>query len=291
MRFGYLSLNDAGGIRPDTLAAELEARGFDSVWMPEHSHIPVSRDTPYPAGGDLPEGYWRMMDPFVSLTLAASATTDLKLYTGICLILEHDLLDLACATATLDVVSGGRLHLGIGVGWNAEELANHRPEIPFRLRYSAMQERVAALRAAWTEEEASFSGRWDSFSPSWVYPKPVRGTVPVALGNAGPVGIGHAAAYADEWCPIDASLLNDGRKPDPAGAIALFREKKAEAGRADVAVPITVFCSSLRPDRLERYVELGVERLVVMPASMAPHPAADTLAYLDRVAPLMEKLG
>ena len=155
MKFGYLSLNDADGVRPDRLARELEDRGFDSVWMPEHSHIPVSRATPYPGGGDLPDGYWHMMDPFVSLTAAAMATTSLTLATGICLVLEHDLLDLACTVATLDVLSGGRVLLGIGVGWNAEELANHRPDLPFRQRYSAMRERVDALRSIWTEEAPS----------------------------------------------------------------------------------------------------------------------------------------
>ena len=225
MRFGYLTVNAIEGIRPDVLASELEARGFDSIWVPEHSHIPVSRQTPYPAGGDLPEGYWRMMDPFVSLAMAAQATTTLELCTGICLLLEHDVLDLACTTATLDALSGGRLRLGVGVGWNEEELVNHRPGLPFKLRYSAMEERVAALRTAWADEEASFEGRWDQFTSSWVYPKPVKGTIPVALGNAGPLGIEHAARYADEWCPIDASMLNTGGRPDPAGAIDLFRSK------------------------------------------------------------------
>src|SRR5262245_31735765 len=129
MELGFLTLNHAGGIRPDALARELEDRGFDSVWVPEHSHIPASRQTPYPGGGDLPDGYWHMMDPFVSLQAAASATSTIKLCTGICLVLEHDLLDLACTVATLDALSGGRVLLGIGVGWNEEELTNHRPDL------------------------------------------------------------------------------------------------------------------------------------------------------------------
>ena len=114
MRFGFLTVNALQGIRPDVLATELEQRGFDSIWVPEHSHIPVSRATPYPAGGPLPEGYWRMMDPFVSLAMAAQTTTTLELCTGICLLLEHDVLDLACSAATLDALSGGRLRLGVG---------------------------------------------------------------------------------------------------------------------------------------------------------------------------------
>jgi len=291
MRFGYLGLNSVEGIRPDDLAKALEDRGFDSVWMPEHSHIPTSRQSPYPAGGELPEGYWRMMDPFVSLAMAAQVTTDLELCTGICLLLEHDLLDLACTTATLDALTGGRLRLGVGVGWNEEELANHRPDLPFKLRYSAMEERVAALRTAWGEEEASFDGRWDSFTSSWVYPKPANGTVPVALGNAGPVGIEHAARYADEWCPIDASMLNTGGKPDPAGAIDLFRTKAAEAGRPAEDIPISIFSMGNRPDRLERYAELGADRVVIMPRTMKLHSADDTLRHLDDLATMVADLA
>jgi len=292
VKFGYLSLNDADGIRPDRLARELEERGFDSVWMPEHSHIPASRATPYPGGGDLPDGYWHMMDPFVSLTAAAMATTSLTLATGICLVLEHDLLDLACTVATLDVLSSGRVLLGIGVGWNAEELANHRPDLAFSQRYSAMRERVDALRSIWTEEAPSREGRFERFSPSWVYPKPVQAPVPIALGNAGRVGIGHAAEYADHWCPIDAQLLNDSGRPDVAGGIALFREKAEAAGRDAGTIPISVFAFG-RPnrERLESYAALGVERIVIPPASMTRHDEQATLAWLDRWAPLMAEVG
>ncbi|MBT5754568.1 MAG: TIGR03619 family F420-dependent LLM class oxidoreductase [Acidimicrobiaceae bacterium] len=291
MRFGYLTVNAIEGIRPDVLASELEQRGFDSLWVPEHSHVPVSRKTPYPAGGDLPEGYWRMMDPFVSLAMAAQVTSTLELCTGICLLLEHDVLDLACTTATLDALSGGRLRLGVGVGWNEEELANHRPDLPFKLRYSAMEERVAALRTAWKDDEASFEGRWDRFSESWVYPKPIDGTVPVALGNAGPLGIEHAARYADEWCPIDASMLNIGGRPDPAGAIDLFRSKAAEAGRPAEDIPISIFSMSNRRDRIERYGELGADRVVFMPKTMELHDADATLRHLDELADMVTDLA
>ncbi len=291
MRFGYLSLNALEGIRPDELARELEDRGFDSIWVPEHSHIPTSRTSPYPAGGDLPEGYWRTMDPFVSLSLAAAATDSIELCTGVCLLLEHDLLDLACTTATLDALTGGRLRLGVGVGWNAEELANHRPDLPFHLRYSAMRERVEALRVAWSQERPSFDGRWDRFDESWVYPKPADGTIPIALGNAGPVGIEHAATYADEWCPIDASMLNDGRKPDVPGAIDLFRTKVADAGRNPEDVPISIFTMGNRLDRIERYAELGVDRVVIMPPTMELHDARATATHLDSMAEAISQLS
>ena len=217
MKFGYLTGNHASGILPGHLARELEARGFDSVWFPEHTHIPVERRSPYPNGGQLPGSYIHMMDPWVSIAAASAETTTLTLGTGICLLLEHDLLDLACTVATADVVSQGRVVMGIGVGWNEEELENHRPDLPFRKRYSAMRERVEALRVAWREDEASFQGTWDRYSPSWVFPKPVEGTVPIALGNAGPLGIQHAAEYADEWAPIDVGVMNVNGKPDVLG--------------------------------------------------------------------------
>ena len=290
MEFGYLSVNTIEGIRPDDLARELESRGFDSVWMPEHSHIPTSRATPYPAGGDLPEGYWRMMDPFVSLSLAAAATENITLYTGVCLLLEHDLLDLACTTATLDSLSGGRLRLGVGVGWNEEEFFNHRPDVPFKMRYSAMEERVAALRTAWRDDEASFDGRWDKYEESWVYPKPHHGTVPVALGNAGPVGIHHAARYADEWCPIDASMLNSGEGPDVPGAIELFRNLAADADRNPEDIPISICVLDVKPHRIERYAELGVDRVVIGAPTMEVHDADATLRHLDQAAPMLEQL-
>lgn len=291
MRFGYLSLNNAEGIRPARLARELEDRGFDSVWMPEHSHIPVSRDTPYPAGGDLPDGYWHMMDPFVSLQAAAAVTTKLILATGICLVLEHDILDLACTVATLDVLSGGRALLGIGVGWNREELVNHRPELPFKLRYSAMRERVDALRRIWTEEEPAYDGRFERFSASWVYPKPIQQPVPIALGNAGKVGIQHAAEYADHWCPIDAQLLNYDGKPDVRGGIELFRRLAAEAGRPAEDIPISVFAfGPPNRKRLDVYEELNVERIVVPPPTMMRHDEAATLGWLDQWAPVLEQM-
>lgn len=284
MRYGYLTLNWAGGIRPDDLAKELEDRGFDSIWVPEHSHIPTSRQSPYPGGGELPEGYFHNMDPFVSLTAAAGATTSLTLATGVCLLLEHDVLNLACKTATLDVLSGGRLLLGVGVGWNREELANHRPDVPFSKRYSAMAERVEALRTAWREEQPAFEGTWDRFEVSWVYPKPLQQPIPIALGNAGEVGIGHAARYADHWCPIDASLLNTGGRPDPRGGVELFRRLAAEAGRDPDAIPISLFVwGQPKPQRLETYAELGVERLVFQPPTMELHDRDATLRWLDQL--------
>jgi len=289
MKFGYLTGNHAGGILPGHLARELESRGFDSVWFPEHSHIPVERRSTYPNGGQLPETYFHMMDPWVSISAAAAETTTLTLGTGICLILEHDLLDLACTVATADVLSEGRVVMGIGVGWNEEELENHRPDLPFRKRYSAMRERVEALRVAWRDDEASFQGTWDRYSPSWVFPKPAAGTVPIAMGNAGPLGIQHAAEYADEWAPIDVGIMNVGGKPDVLGGIKRFRGLADEAGREGSSIPISLYIWG-RPQlqRLEEYAEAGVTQFVFTPVNFDLPPADDTLRYLDELAPTLE---
>ncbi len=292
MKFGYLTLNNPGGIRPDVLARELEHRGFESIWVPEHSHIPTSRQTGYPGGGDLPDGYWQMMDPFVSLMAAATASTRLRLATGICLALEHDLLDLACTVATLDVLSQGRVLLGVGVGWNKEELANHRPDVPFNQRYLAMRERLDALRTIWADDEPEFDGRWDRFSRLWSYPKPLQQpTVPIALGSAGQRGIKLAATHADAWCPIDNSLIGKDGRRDVHGGIELFRRLAAEAGRDPDAIPITIFAWSAKPARLESYAELGVERVVLPPPSMWTDKAADPLTYLDSLGPVVAELA
>ena len=290
MKFGYLTGNHAEGILPGDLARELEARGFDSVWFPEHSHIPVDRRSPYPNGGPLPGSYFHMMDPWVSIAAAAAETNTLTLGTGICLLLEHDLLDLACAVATADVLAEGRVVMGIGVGWNEEELENHRPDLPFKKRYSAMRERVEALRTAWRDEEATFSGTWDSFSTSWVFPKPVKGTVPIALGNAGPLGIQHAAEYADEWAPIDVGVMNTDGKPDVLGGIQGFRNLADEAGRDGSSIPISLYIwGRPRQERLEQYAEAGVTQFVFTPVNFDLPSADDTLRYIDELASAVEE--
>ena len=290
MKFGYLTGNHAEGILPGDLARELEARGFDSVWFPEHSHIPVDRRSPYPNGGPLPGSYFHMMDPWVSIAAAAAETSTLTLGTGICLLLEHDLLDLACAVATADVLAEGRVVMGIGVGWNEEELENHRPDLPFKKRYSAMRERVEALRTAWRDEEASFSGTWDSFSTSWVFPKPIKGTVPIALGNAGPLGIQHAAEYADEWAPIDVGVMNTDGKPDVLGGIQRFRDLADEAGRDGSSIPISLYVwGRPRQERLEEYAEAGVTQFVFTPVNFDLPSADETLRYIDELTSAIEE--
>jgi probable F420-dependent oxidoreductase len=277
-------MNTPEELSADRLGRALEQRGFESLWMGEHSHIPVSRKTPYPAGGELPAPYKRMMDPFVTLTLAATATETLRLGTGVALPLEHDLLVLAKTVATLDRVSGGRLEFGVGVGWNEEELANHRP-IPWKQRYRALAESVAALRSLWCQEEAEFHGEFYDFDPVWSFPKPLQSPhPPVLCGTAGKLGTKHAVEWADAWMPMDVGLGNVARK------VALFRRAAEEAGREPVPISIVTFGD---PDleTLVSYAELGIERAVVGGAREGWDDPRTTLPFLDRYAEMIPKLG
>jgi probable F420-dependent oxidoreductase len=290
MRVGYFSTNTAAGINPGVLAKELEDRGFESMWLPEHSHIPVDR-VPVPGLGDsVPDAYVHIMDPYVSLALAAGATTSLVLGTGVSMVLEHDILDLACRVATLDVLSGGRMRLGVAVGWIREELRNHRPDIPWSARYEAVSERVAALRLLWAEEAAGFEGHWHNFTTSWLYPKPVGGSVPIGYGYSGSRGLRIAAREADEWMPIDLDVAETAGSLDEA--IRRFRQRAAEAGRDPEGIPITLFCWGWAPgdppiDRLRAYEDLGVYRVVVPPPTMERHNAEVTLRRLDEYSALL----
>ena len=290
MKIGYLGLNHIGCISPGTMAKELEDRGYDSFWVPEHSHLPVMRESQYPGGQDLPSGYAHMMDPFVSLAMASEATTTIKLATGICLVLEHEVLDLANTVATLDALSGGRVILGIGVGWNAEELANSRPDVPFKKRFSATRDRVGALRTAWTQDEASYSSDYDNFQPSYIYPKPHNGLVPIAMGQAGPIGIKHSAEYADEWCPIDISLVGVSGEQSVEGGIALFHRELEAVGRNPESVPISLFTwTRPKKERLEQLEKLGVHRLVLTPPSMRREDDDQSLKFLDECESVLEE--
>ena len=204
MELGFSTMNTADDLPPGVVAKAVEDRGYTAFFVGEHSHIPASRLTPYPAGGDLPDLYRRIMDPFVSLAMAASSTTRLTLGLGVCLVLEHHVLDLAKAVATLDVLSGGRLLVGVGAGWNAEELANHRPDVAWAQRYRAMEECVEALRCCWSDEASEFHGEFFDFDAVWSFPKPVqRPHPPILLGTGGKLGTQHAVRWADEWMPMD----------------------------------------------------------------------------------------
>jgi probable F420-dependent oxidoreductase len=290
LTFGFLASNHARGIRPHDLAAEVEARGFDSVWYPEHSHIPLERKSPYPGGGELPEGAWELLDPVASLATAAVCTDRVRVCTGICLPLQHDLLALGKAVATVDLLSNGRVTMGIGAGWNADELANQRPDLAFGDRYVALAERVRALRTVWYEPEGGFEGRWDRFTPSRISPRPVQSPLPIAMGATGPLGMRHAAAWADVWCPVDVALIRP--KRSVVDAIEEFHGLVHEEGRDPATVPIELFVWKFPdPDRITSYAERGITSFILSPPNRGVLSRDETLRDLDRLAVFLSEHG
>jgi len=255
MHLGFSSMNTAQDPAPDLLARTLEEAGFESLWYGEHSHIPVSRKTPYPAGGELPGPYRKMMDPYISLMAAAAVTSRLKLGTGIALLLERELFSQAKTIATLDRLSGGRVIIGCGVGWNEEEFSN-ATRLPWQRRYLAMRETVQAQRALFTETEPQFHGELIDFDPVWLDPKPLQpGGPPVVFGAMGPLGVRHAASWADGWMPVDVAL------PDVARSIGDFRQLVRDCDRNPDDVEITlVVMAEVSADLLKSYRDMGIDR-------------------------------
>jgi len=254
VRFGLAMFPADYAARPDEVAALAEQRGFDCLLFPEHTHIPASRDTPYPAGGDLPEEYRHTLDPFVACTAAAAATTTLLVGTGICLVVERDPIVTAKAAASVDHLSNGRFLFGVGAGWNVEEMANHGTDAS--RRFGLMRERVEAIKAIWTEEEASYHGRHVDFERVWSWPKPVQDPhPPVLLGGNGRTVGDRVLAFADEWMP---NRVGDDEKI-AARIEKLIRRGRDEAGR-DIGVTLAV--APTEPDLIERYERAGVHRCV-----------------------------
>ncbi len=256
MHLGFSSMNNPNDPPPAELARVLEQAGFESLWYGEHSHIPCAQKTPYPPGGDMPEPYKRMMDPYLSLMVAAEATTTLKLGTGIALLLERELFSQAKTIATLDRLSSGRVLIGTGVGWNEEEFEN-ATSLPWDRRYLALKEMVLAQRKLFTEPEPEFHGELIEFDPVWFEPKPQQiGGPPVILGVMGPLGIRHAAQWADGWMPVDVAM------PSVEQGVKDFHAKVKEFGRNPEDVEITmVAMGELSADLMKRYQDLGIARV------------------------------
>ncbi|MGH8871734.1 MAG: TIGR03619 family F420-dependent LLM class oxidoreductase, partial [Acidimicrobiia bacterium] len=231
MKFGVFFFPMDTAIRPDHLAEEVESRGFDSLWFPEHSHIPLSRVTPW--GGQtgaapLPEHYWRSHDAFVALAYAAAVTSTLRLGTGVTLVAQRDPIWTAKEVASLDALSGGRLILGIGYGWNKEEMAQHGVE--YSRRRALLREKVLLMKALWTEEEAAFEGELVQLEPSWAWPKPAQKPHPsIIMGAAaGPRTIADMVEFCDGWMPLATRM-------DIVGEVGRVREAVADAGRDPAA--------------------------------------------------------
>lgn len=268
-------------IRPDELAKACEDRGFESLWFPEHTHIPACRRSPYPGGGELPREYARTYDPFVALSMAAAATTKLRVATGICLIVERDPVITAKEVASLDMLSHGRFLFGIGGGWNAEEMENHG--VAFDTRWRATREKIEAMKTIWTEDEASYEGEFVRFDRIWSWPKPVQKPhPPIYLGGNTPGARRKVVEYCDGWMPIAF------REPDLEGGVRDLRRRAEQVGRDPASIRVSIFWAIPEAAKLEAYAKLGVERAVLPVASEGRD---SVLATLDRYAELARSVS
>ena len=278
--FGVSMFPTDYAIQPIELAKEAEARGFESLFFPEHTHIPTSRRTPYPGGGDLPLEYSHTHDPFVGLMAAAAVTENLKVGTGILLVPERDPIVTAKQIASLDMISGGRALIGIGAGWNAEELDSHG--VAFKDRWKVTRESVLAWRELWTQDEAEYHGEFINFEKSWSYPKPTSpGGPPILLGAESKWAYDRVVDYCDGWMPIN------GRGDLGAG----IEELKASCDRAERdfgELDLSVFGVGPQEERAAEIIELGFQRLVF---NLPPAEADVVLPMMDRYAGLAGKLS
>ena len=255
MHFGAVMFPTEYAIAPHELARALEERGFESLWVPEHTHIPASRRSPWPGGGELPKDYWHCYDPFVALTAAAMVTTRLRLGTGICLIIERDPIITAKEVATLDRISGGRVIFGIGGGWNAEEMENHGTE--FKQRWRVLRERTLAMKAIWTSDEPEFHGEFVRFDKLWSYPKPVqRPHPPIVMGGDGPTTFDRVIEFGDGWMPISR------KGSEPWAKIPELRRRAERAGRDPKSISVGIFFAKPEKATLDRLRASGVDRAI-----------------------------
>lgn len=277
LRFGVLMFPTDYAIPPAALAAAAEARGFESLFFPEHTHIPAARTSPWPGGAELPREYWHTHDPFVALGMAAAATREIKLGTGIALVTERDPILMAKQAATLDHLSGGRLILGVGAGWNAEEMAHHGTA--YADRWKVLRERVLAMKTIWREEEAEFHGEHVDFERLWSWPKPHRPQgPPVLIGASSKYVFARVAEYADGWMPID------GRNDEIlASGVNRLRQACAETGRDFGAMDLSVFGVRGDAQRVETLRDMGFRRIIF---GLPPADADTVLPQLDRYAEL-----
>ncbi|MDX2166057.1 MAG: LLM class F420-dependent oxidoreductase [Deltaproteobacteria bacterium] len=281
MKLGVAIFPTDYSIRPDDFARACEERGFESVWFPEHTHIPVSRKTPYPAGGDLPKEYWHTHDPFVALMAAAAVTKTIKLATGICLLVERDPIVTAKQVASLDLLSNGRVLFGIGGGWNVEEMENHGQS--FGKRWKLLRERVEAMKAIWTTDEAEYHGELVNFDKIWSFPKPLQKPhPPIILGSASKMGIKRVVDYCDGWIPIGLAL------PDLPKALAELRTQAQAKGRDPRSIEVSIFWAPPDADQLRHYRDVGVARAVLALPSVGRD---QVLQMLDGMAGLVASVA
>ncbi len=274
MRIGLFPFCTDYSMPIDRLAVAAEERGFDSIWVPEHTHIPASRLTDYPGGGELPREYSHTLDPFVALGIAAGVTKQLKLATGICIAVEHHTLTLAKTVATLDHVSNGRVLLGLGGGWNREEMENHG--VDYTSRFKKLEEQMQALPLIWTQEEASFHGEFEQFDAVWSWPKPAQTPhPPMYLGGATDHTLRRIARYAQGWLPITFNA-------DAIIAKIPKLDAYAEAeGRDPQSIAISIFAAPPQDEVVMKCRDTRAERIIFQ---VPPQDESETLRRLDRYA-------
>lgn len=277
--FGVSMFPTDYAIQPVELAKAVEERGFESLFLPEHTHIPASRRSPWPGGAELPTEYWHTHDPFVALSAAAAVTSTIKLGTGILLVPERDPIVTAKCIASLDMISNGRVIVGIGAGWNAEELEDHG--VAFKDRWQVTKESVEAMRAIWTHEEAEYHGRFVDFPPLWSYPKPVQpGGPPILLGAQSKWGYARVVDYCDGWMPIYG-------RSDMRPGLEELRRIAAEQGRSMDEISLSVFGARDSEKGVAELIALGFQRIVL---GLPPADAATVLPLLDRYAQFAERM-
>lgn len=276
MRIGISNFPTAYSMSAVRLAQALETRGFESLWVVEHTHIPASRRTPYPLGTELPSIYWESFEPFTFLAQAAAVTERLRVGTGICLVTEHHPIALAKRAASLDVLSGGRFLFGVGAGWNAEELENHG--VAFADRWKVLREHVLAMKACWTEKDAEFHGQFVNFDPVWVEPKPVsQPHPPVLIGASSPWAMDRIAEYADGWLPVLVPEFDE--------RLAELKRRCEVRGRDFAQIDISVMAMVADEGTLERLKGKGVNRVIL---SLPTLPEEESLQVLDSYLPVLE---
>ncbi len=280
MKFGGAMFLTDYSMTATDLARTLEERGFESIWAPEHSHIPVSRKTPFGGGGDLPKQYYDAMDPFVTLTMAGAVTKNLKLGTGVLLVQQRDTIQTAKLVASIDQVSGGRFLFGVGGGWNQDEMENHGTV--YATRFKRMRESIEAMKEIWTKSKAEYHGEFVNFDPIFAWPKPVQKPYPpIHVGGAFPQGARRAIRYGDGWIPVAG-------RSDLSEVIPEFHKMVRDAGRDPASIEITMFGLGLDVDKLKRFVDLGVARVVATFPSDSPDKA---MAEIDRWTEIMGQVN
>ena len=282
MQFGAAIFFTDYSISPGDLGWALESRGFESLWAAEHSHIPLSRKSPWGGGGELPKQYYDVMDPFVTLTAAAAVTKQLKLGTGVCLVNQRDPIQTAKLVASIDQVSNGRFLFGVGNGWNQDEMENHGTV--FATRHKLVRERIEAMKAVWTQTKPEYHGEFVNFDPMMTWPKPVQKPhPPVIVGGAFPYSARRAIPYGDGWIPH----ATRNTYAEIADMLPEFRKMATEAKRDPKSIEITVWGPKQDAVLMKRYEDLGVSRVVF---NLESEKADTSLPIIDSWEKLMRQV-